>query len=222
MNWLSAVPRHLLERAYEARDEYAWSRCDAIDVIEALQGRNFKVIGVEVWLPTKPGPTIPTPYIYVWDIGSENGSAGHPIHAIDFIRTFVWSEQDLAHRDREPYFNLTVVAAEALLPGFQLAIFEVIWPTFRWIRKIWVTPANNLRFYVEIATAVDPEKQADFERLFGEIMDVGRDYFPNAMSEANHIQYGVEPPSGYREIFSDAIFRQIAQEHAPWRLAAGR
>jgi hypothetical protein len=75
VSWLSAVPRHLLERAYRARDEYAWSRRDAIDVVEALQSRLFKVIGVEVWLPTKPGPTIPAPYIYVWGTGSENGSA---------------------------------------------------------------------------------------------------------------------------------------------------
>jgi hypothetical protein len=222
VNWLSVVPRHLLERAYRARDEYAWCRSDAIEVVEALQRFSFKVIGVDVWLATSPGPTIPTPYVYDWDFRFEGPSMDYPRNAIDFIRAFEWSERDLAHQGMEPYFNLTVVSAEALLPGLQLAIFEVLWPTFPWIKKLWMTPANYLYVYVEVATGGAPEKQADFERLFGELVDVGRKHFPDELRDALRIEYGVEPPSGYQEIFSDDIFRQIAQKRAPWRLAAGR
>jgi hypothetical protein len=109
MDWLPSVPLHLLQRAYRARNEYAWSRNDAIQVVEALTGGNFKVIGVDIWLPTNPGPTIPTPYVYDWSLGAVD----HPRVATEFIRNFDWATDDVSHLGMEPYFNLTVVATGA-------------------------------------------------------------------------------------------------------------
>lgn len=75
--------------------------------------RHFRVIGVDVWLPTTPGPTIPTPYVYDWNLSSDRVTPEYPRTAVDFIQTFEWSEDDTSHRGLEPYFNLTVAMIDA-------------------------------------------------------------------------------------------------------------
>jgi hypothetical protein len=103
--WLVHIPPEVRSRAYQSGLEFAWQRDDAIRVVEVLKSR-FLVIGVDIWLPTVPGPTIPTPFIYDWDLEREKRS---PIGAAEFIRNFQWAEEDVDHQGLEPYFNLTVV-----------------------------------------------------------------------------------------------------------------
>jgi hypothetical protein len=99
--WFCRIPLEIQARAYQAGNEFAWPREDAIRVIEAVKS-HYVVLGVEVWLPI-PGPTIPSPFIYHWATKS-----GAPTNAVDFIRNFEWDEADAAHRNLEPYFNLTL------------------------------------------------------------------------------------------------------------------
>jgi hypothetical protein len=112
MDWISQLPERLRNAAYRANNEYAWSRTDAVDVIDWLSSRNLPVVGVELWLPTQPGPTIPTPYIYEWSApanvsGPLNASIQNEM-AKKYISEFEWDERDLQWHGQIPYFNLTV------------------------------------------------------------------------------------------------------------------
>jgi hypothetical protein len=102
-NWHSVVPSDLIQRAYKTRGELAWSRSDVLRVVGILQDQGYRVIGVDIWIPTHPGPTIPTPLVYDWS------EPAYKISAIDFIKASEWDSTDRSHLGREPYFNLTVV-----------------------------------------------------------------------------------------------------------------
>jgi hypothetical protein len=115
MSWLRDLPEALRVAAYYADEEAAWPAREAIDVIGWLTALGVLVMGVEVWLPTTPGPTIPTPYVYVWE--AEEDSAGGSSNdyvarvnagAAEYILRFAWDPRDKAHLGMEPYFNLTV------------------------------------------------------------------------------------------------------------------
>jgi hypothetical protein len=108
LDWPAHVPSHLLERAYRVGSEFAWPRDDAVEVVSALRRHHFVVVGVDIWLPTHPGPTIPTPYIYDWSLRSDHASPGYAVSAVEFIRNFKWARDDESHQGLEPYFNLTV------------------------------------------------------------------------------------------------------------------
>jgi hypothetical protein len=98
------LPGELLGRAYRSKNELAWNRDDALEAIERLAKAGFVVLGVEVWLPTSPGPTMTGRY---WD--SKAGPVpGEPQTAKDFVKNFRWGQYDKILEDREPFFNLTV------------------------------------------------------------------------------------------------------------------
>lgn len=110
---LQRLPAELRRAAYLAVCEPAWPRAEALRVVEWCAGAGIAVLGGEVWLPTVPGPTIPTPFIYAWDVGAK--AAGEPWQefvaranaaASEYVRTFEWDPNDVSHRDAEPYFNL--------------------------------------------------------------------------------------------------------------------
>ena len=108
--WFESLPATLRDKAYLSGVEAAWSRDDAIAIIEWAQGRGLDVLGIEVWLATNPGPTLPGPY--VWEPSAGRGGqpgrvAAAAEQAVDFIRTFQWHVDDVASHGREPYFNLT-------------------------------------------------------------------------------------------------------------------
>lgn len=54
---------------YSSEREAAWPRQEALAVITSLGDFECAVLGGEIWLPTLPGPTIPSPYIYTWEVG---------------------------------------------------------------------------------------------------------------------------------------------------------
>jgi len=74
-----------------------------------LKAAHFLVIGVDVWLPTNPGLTIPTPFVYDWELRAEHGSSDYAVSAAEFIRNVKWADTDTSHQGLSPYFNLTVV-----------------------------------------------------------------------------------------------------------------
>lgn len=108
MRWISHLPESLSRAAYWHRGEPAWRREEALEVIREITSAGFRVIGVEIWLPGGEGPLIPAPYIYTWDEGSTQSSAGRVKTASDYVSSFSWDPRDLSVLGEDPYFNLTV------------------------------------------------------------------------------------------------------------------
>ncbi|MFA5801489.1 MAG: Imm40 family immunity protein [Thermoleophilia bacterium] len=114
-SFLDSIPKNLADQAYIYESEAAWPKDDALSVIAFLSQLGIAIYGGEVWLATQPGPTIPTPYIYVWDIGSRNEGESWDVFVIranqaarEYISSFEWDEKDAEHSNLVPYFNFTV------------------------------------------------------------------------------------------------------------------
>jgi hypothetical protein len=98
------LPPELLGRAYRSRNELAWSRADAIEAIDCLEKAGFTLLGVEVWIPSSPGPTMTGRF---WD--SEGLAVpDKPRTVQEFVKNFTWGRYDAILKGREPFFNLTV------------------------------------------------------------------------------------------------------------------
>lgn len=113
------IPTELRQRAYCASNrEFAWASEDAQAVIDLASQSGTGILGVEVWLPTVPGPTIPTPYIYTLTIEPFAGEVHHHFverstqAAREYVKTFVWDPADLTHHGELPYFNFTFVVPQ--------------------------------------------------------------------------------------------------------------
>ena len=119
------LPLRLRDSAYrDEAGEPAWSREDAIEVIQWAYDNGVAILGGEVWLPTIPGPTIPSPHFYQWDVESvdkeqwEEFIRRSAAESRTYVAEFEWADDDPASREYEPYFNLVVVtAAEASDPS---------------------------------------------------------------------------------------------------------
>lgn len=116
MSWLHELPPQLHDSAYHAGDEAAWPAAAAIVVVEYLTRIGAAVCGVEVWVSTSPGPTIPMPYVYTSDAKEQGPTENWKEFveraneaAAEFIRDFSWAPEDKAHQGLSPYFNFDVV-----------------------------------------------------------------------------------------------------------------
>jgi hypothetical protein len=108
------IPKHLLAHAYVSENgEPAWPEYSALQVLSWAAEVGLPLLGVEIWLPTIPGPTIPTPFIYALDL---NQFPGEPTgqfqkrtnrEAAEYVRSFAWDARDVAHHGNVPYFNFT-------------------------------------------------------------------------------------------------------------------
>ena len=112
MPWYDDLPNDLRSRAYSAREELAWGNTDALTVIDWLTKAGLGVCGIEVWLATDPGPTIPTPYFYHWEsskppVGSTQLTQNND-DAKRYIGEFTWDEKDFEKKELAPYFNIVV------------------------------------------------------------------------------------------------------------------
>ena len=116
-DFTAVLPEGMLSRAFKARNcELAWNRADAIDAITLVERAGFRVLGVEVWVPSPKGPIIPMPFFYVWDRDQAFSGKIGIISPSDFVREFRWDERDAEFKDTEPYFNVAV-AAETSRPA---------------------------------------------------------------------------------------------------------
>jgi len=112
-NWETLLPKQLLAAGYRSKGgEYAWKRDDALAVLDLLSASGYVILGVDIWLPTTPGPTIPTPIVYDWDL-ERAGTSGESRSAIDFIRTFQWDHADTSTRGMDPYFNICAARSDS-------------------------------------------------------------------------------------------------------------
>lgn len=99
MKWYQFLTPYLRQVAYKANDEMAWGRHDAISVVSILEQNGYEVIGVDVWLPTSPGPT---PYLHDWT-KTDSWSDRVAKSARGFIAAFEWE------RSAEPVFNIVAI-----------------------------------------------------------------------------------------------------------------
>jgi hypothetical protein len=119
---------------------------------------------------------------------------------------------------------------EKLLPGMQHAFFDTVWPTFRWIKSIWIREsAGQFCLFVEATTAQSAKEWNDFDYLAGEVFKGVERLLDELVPNSKHkIQYTIEHgpavprDRGYRELMSDSVFTRIAEKHAPSRLEGGR
>jgi hypothetical protein len=114
MSFLDQLPTKLRNAAFRAGDEFAWARGPAIEVIHLLTASCIPIDGIEVWLPTTPGPTIPGPFIYHWP--GHNRRSGATLReyvedanakAEEYVSSFRWDERDATYTSEIPLFNLT-------------------------------------------------------------------------------------------------------------------
>jgi hypothetical protein len=97
--WHSRLSPELLNRAYkESPGELAWPKSDAVKVAAMLQDQGYQILGIDAWLPTRPGPT---PLIRDWD-------ETYPMSCTDYIKTFELMPVEQSHPDLEPYFAFSV------------------------------------------------------------------------------------------------------------------
>jgi hypothetical protein len=113
MEWEYLLPKNLQDAAYKAGSECAWNKKDALQIIEILYNRGYVVLGVDVWLPTQPGPIIPTPFVYDWSLSADAPDPAHPKSAQEFIHAFEWDRTDMSHHGMEPYFNILAKACDS-------------------------------------------------------------------------------------------------------------
>ena len=109
----------------------------------------------------------------------------------------------------------------AVLPGIQLAAFEVLWPVFPGLNQILIRPvADGCEVFCEFKISPPPGDRSDCERLVGEILAVA---FEGQRLE-NVFSYGTSEPTdpAYQPVMSEKLFTSIAGEVAPWRLNASR
>lgn len=107
---------------YSSEGETAWPRQEALAVITFLGGFEHAVLGGEIWLPTLPGPTIPSPYIYTWEVSPQqkneswkdfvNRAANESKR---YVLEFEWDPADETNVRAIPFFNLTVVSKSEYL-----------------------------------------------------------------------------------------------------------
>jgi hypothetical protein len=115
--WVERLPPDLLASAYRAEQtaEAAWPRPQALLVLESLARLRIPVVGVEVWIATTPGPTIPTQPYYGISIDTTDRLDEEAVNesirqAAQFVAGFKWLESDERHRALQPYFNFTADA----------------------------------------------------------------------------------------------------------------
>ena len=111
--WFRDLHSDRRRQAYIATNgEPAWPALAALQVIQELTDRSCRVIGIEVWLPTQPGPTVAGPPYY-WEppreiYGSLTDIRSTNAEAQEYIRGFKLDPADTKSVGHELHFNLEV------------------------------------------------------------------------------------------------------------------
>ena len=105
--------------------------------------------------------------------------------------------------------------------SIQLALFEIIWPSFLWVVKIYLGfDQRGITVHTQVDVSPSNEEWDDYERLLGEIL--------SAAFEAERYEYHLTQSTGspleshFELLMSQAQFEALAKRYAPWRLEAGR
>lgn len=98
-DWYERLPQDLRAVAYRSAHELAWRRKHALEVLEALHKLGYRATGIEVWIPTTPGPTIPSG-LPQWEEGES------ALTAAEYIRDFCWMSEEERLANRPMVFNI--------------------------------------------------------------------------------------------------------------------
>ncbi|MBR1247566.1 hypothetical protein JQ609_11535 [Bradyrhizobium sp. AUGA SZCCT0169] len=117
--------------------------------------------------------------------------------------------------------GLSEDALNEKLAGIQLALFELIWPAFTWIKSIYAA-ADPQKCFIHIR-ADEPPSHAEWDDCVRLLNEIFASAAGNSKLSVEAECSGTPPPAtAFREIMSQAIFELIATDVAPWRLHAGR
>jgi hypothetical protein len=112
-------------------------------------------------------------------------------------------------------------AAQINLAGIQLAIFEILWDTFRWVDRIYMkSEAGCCVICIQSASKPADEEWDACCGLMNEILNMALD----GQATLQEIVGQRDAPGSAElvEIMSPSIFREIAKEVDPSRLDIGR
>lgn len=107
------------------------------------------------------------------------------------------------------------------MAGIQLAVFELIWPTFPWIDSIYIDTTSHKYCVFVYAKQVQVDSEWNdcvrlLSEIFDEILQSPSDYSITADDRESSTS------NNFIEIMSQPIFKTIAKQVAPWRLDADR
>jgi hypothetical protein len=119
---------------------------------------------------------------------------------------------------------------DAMLFGFQLMSFEILWDAFPWMESIWIREESALlQLFVQTAESQDEKEWDDLNYLLREMFDVKEKALDELEPDSKHkieylIEHGPSVPKdrGYRELMSDRLFKKLAKKYSPGRLEIGR
>jgi hypothetical protein len=108
------LPHALLKRAIKYRDDYAWERSDAMEVLAWWRDHEVAILGVEVWIGFEQQPLLPTTSVYAFSPVTRKQGETHTdfvrrtfaeVH--DYVARFAFDPADVECRSREPLFCFT-------------------------------------------------------------------------------------------------------------------
>jgi len=109
---------------------------------------------------------------------------------------------------------------DELVPGIQLAVFEIVWPAHPNLDRILFRVDDHmLDVYFQWRSAPTEVDRESSERLMQETIDVA---FDGKAPSIRFVSEAAPPSEQYHELMSEPIFKSIASAVAPWRLKAGR
>jgi len=114
MTWHQYVSHELRQRAFLHQNEFAWTRADALKVIDQLTSNSVAVLGIEIWIPADAGPEIPAPFAYTWTPKHLQKNEDTSIYVVranesarEYVTSFDWDAADCHYFESIPYFNIT-------------------------------------------------------------------------------------------------------------------
>ena len=110
---------------------------------------------------------------------------------------------------------------EARLLGFQVLIFEMNWPSFKWIRSVFAQFfPGTVMLWIDCSEPPPASSVEACSAMFKEIFEV----VYGGRSRELMLEYRDAAPNSadFKMIMSDEIFKRLAKEVAPWRLNDGR
>jgi len=109
---------------------------------------------------------------------------------------------------------------DQLIPGIQLAIFEILWSAQPGLRRVLIQKDENaLTMHFEWMSPPTSEERDSAEYLMQEVFDIA---FADRIPSIRFVSGTTTPAEPYYELMSETVFKAIAADHAPWRIAAGR
>jgi hypothetical protein len=107
------------------------------------------------------------------------------------------------------------------IAAFQALIFEMNWPSFRWIEYIFHREDDeNVFLLVQHSPQKTASAQNECNAMFREIFAAAYVDSFKKLSVEYQLKTVVQP--GWFELMSDQTFKQLAREIAPWRIETGR